>query len=72
MSFGLNGVKGNEGDLAKLVKHRLDLLVGHRAVGAEQAPGFGHGEHGDLASAEDAPRCQAPDSGASRGQGRLM
>ncbi|MDP6761217.1 MAG: hypothetical protein QF481_11970 [Acidimicrobiales bacterium] len=68
MSVGLDGVKGDEGDLADLVKHRFDLLIGHGAVGTEQAPGFGNGKHRDLASAENAPRCQAPDSGASRGQ----
>ena len=68
MSVGLDGVKGDEGDLADLVKHRFDLLIGHGAVGTEQVPGLGDGKHRDLASAENAPRCQAPDSGASRGQ----
>ncbi len=68
MSFGLNGVKGNEGDLAKLVKHRLDLLIGHRAVGAEQPVEGGTGQSeglGDLADGEREPvhgflRCPAP------------
>lgn len=71
MLFALDGVEGDEGDLAELIQQCLDLAIGHGTVGTEQAPGLGHGKHRDLAGAAGTPRCQAPDSGASRGQSEL-